>query len=263
MSTAERIIDLIDDGLQSSAELSYGDDVEGTCVRDGCREPAAGGGNFCGECRAFMLEDTDIDPVAERRNDVRLSPSSGWLGESSWETIRLSDDESLANTILAAIVGIDVETLERSIQDFNRTLAPSNRLAFFDEPGRPLSGFNLCGHEPYFEVAEVAGLTEQVCQADTMEFRANSPLSVQVQGQRVMVPATLPDPFGYAVSMLAGQHPPTLAPPAGRAWSMQVTQTAIDCERNILEYTAIWEAVPHCGYGEQTCTCDTAPCHCQ
>ena len=61
----DRILDVIDAGLQSSPEASYGEISYGdkTCVR--CRstdlEPS---GEFCGPCRAFLLGDSEDDPAA-------------------------------------------------------------------------------------------------------------------------------------------------------------------------------------------------------
>lgn len=84
--TADRILELIDQGLdeihydpandrreyeraeqygpdESGPECGYSDDVKGSCVR-GCHNPAEDGSDFCGPCRAYMLEDTDEDPTS-------------------------------------------------------------------------------------------------------------------------------------------------------------------------------------------------------
>jgi hypothetical protein len=57
-----RILDLIDAGLQSSDETDYGFDGEG-CIR--CRAKVEEG-DFCPGCRAFLLEDSDEDPTRPR-----------------------------------------------------------------------------------------------------------------------------------------------------------------------------------------------------
>jgi len=63
-TSTDRILDLIDGGLQSSTEHGYGEHVPaGHCAR--CRRPVADG-DLCPLCRAFLLGDTDVDPCAVR-----------------------------------------------------------------------------------------------------------------------------------------------------------------------------------------------------
>lgn len=65
--TVDRILALLDNTLESSAHV-YGSsatsDVAG-CVR-GCGATPADGHDFCDGCRAFVLGDTDADPVKAR-----------------------------------------------------------------------------------------------------------------------------------------------------------------------------------------------------
>jgi hypothetical protein len=84
VTRADRILDTIDAGLQSSDETDYGFDREG-CVR--CRG-AVEEGDFCPSCRAFLLEDSDEDPtrgvlwrvsgMTEPGASPRSEPSVDW-----------------------------------------------------------------------------------------------------------------------------------------------------------------------------------------
>jgi hypothetical protein len=57
-----RILDLLDGGLQRSTEASWPIERD-ECARDGCDRPLDGE-MFCKPCRAFMTEETDVDPLA-------------------------------------------------------------------------------------------------------------------------------------------------------------------------------------------------------
>lgn len=63
MATTDRILELIDAGLQSSDEHGYGHDNRGLCARCQRQKPAEG--EFCAGCRSFLLEDSDEDPTGE------------------------------------------------------------------------------------------------------------------------------------------------------------------------------------------------------
>ena len=79
------ITDLIDNALagndtQHTSETSYGDDFgAGACWR--CAEPAAEDSvsGLCHGCRAFLLEDTEVDPAAPDYDDFRAGFESGGL----------------------------------------------------------------------------------------------------------------------------------------------------------------------------------------
>lgn len=58
--TTDRILDVIDAGLQSSPEPGYGTDhTPGMCAR--CQHTELTDGDLCSPCRAFLLGDTDKD----------------------------------------------------------------------------------------------------------------------------------------------------------------------------------------------------------
>lgn len=84
MSTIDRIIDVLDAGLQSSGDHGYGYDVgPDTCAR--CQRNALGDtGDFCTGCREFLLGDTDVDPSVQTREQAVLdwrarNPEPAWL----------------------------------------------------------------------------------------------------------------------------------------------------------------------------------------
>ena len=61
VSTADRILDVIDAGLQSSDEHGYGTDhTPDRCARCQRHEPDLG--DLCTGCRSFLLGDSDDDP---------------------------------------------------------------------------------------------------------------------------------------------------------------------------------------------------------
>lgn len=61
----ERVLNALDAGDQSSAETSYGTDLDPTrCARCQHHDPAPQG-DLCGGCRTFLLGDTDDDPRAD------------------------------------------------------------------------------------------------------------------------------------------------------------------------------------------------------
>lgn len=95
MSRSDDIIELIDGGLQSSSEDSYGDLADlSTCSRCEEREPAAAS-DFCPECRAFLLGDGP-DPVASpllRYNHWRATHEISAAGYSRAGAERVFDDQ--------------------------------------------------------------------------------------------------------------------------------------------------------------------------
>lgn len=67
-STTDRILDVIEAGLQRSTETGYGTDARpGSCARCQAHEPVEGG-DLCDGCRAFLLDDSDTDPA--HRNEI-------------------------------------------------------------------------------------------------------------------------------------------------------------------------------------------------
>lgn len=58
----DRILDLIDNGLQSSHEPACDAGSPDLCARCQCHEPAEGG-DLCAGCRAWILEDSNEDPA--------------------------------------------------------------------------------------------------------------------------------------------------------------------------------------------------------
>lgn len=80
----ERVIAAIDGGLQRAGDDSYGTDIaedSSLCARCQHHQPAEGG-DLCGGCRAFLLEDTDTDPA------VPLRPSSTYLSHQDLAEMR-------------------------------------------------------------------------------------------------------------------------------------------------------------------------------
>jgi hypothetical protein len=64
----DRILDILDVGLQTSAEHGYGtDDRNGLCARCQRNDPMPEG-DLCAGCRAFLLGDSDDDPAQRRAN---------------------------------------------------------------------------------------------------------------------------------------------------------------------------------------------------
>jgi hypothetical protein len=78
--TLDRILDIIDAGLQSSPEADMYSDVAPS-VGSGCvRCPAtevAEGGDLCDGCRAFLLGDTDTDPATPQGGGEITPPPAG------------------------------------------------------------------------------------------------------------------------------------------------------------------------------------------
>lgn len=79
-SRVDKILEAIDSGLQTTQEPAYGETdamrqwgvevpAEPNCVR--CARELDIEGEFCKDCRAFMLGDTDVDPTG-RVDDDRL-----------------------------------------------------------------------------------------------------------------------------------------------------------------------------------------------
>ena len=65
-ASIDRILDVLDVGLQTSDEHGYGTDLNGdACARCQRHEPAEGG-DLCTGCRAFLLGDTNEDPAPVR-----------------------------------------------------------------------------------------------------------------------------------------------------------------------------------------------------
>lgn len=62
----DRILDLIDNELQSSHEPACDASSPDLCARCQCHESAEGG-DLCAGCRAWMLEDSDEDPKDPER----------------------------------------------------------------------------------------------------------------------------------------------------------------------------------------------------
>lgn len=62
----DRVLEALDVGLQAPPEVPVGDlhvadyDDE-LCVR--CRDQGRTDGELCGDCRAWLLEDSDVDPL--------------------------------------------------------------------------------------------------------------------------------------------------------------------------------------------------------
>lgn len=79
-STSDRILDLIDAGLQSSSESDRYRDVAPS-VGEGCvrcdTSDVPEGGDLCKGCRAFLLDDSETDPAA----------TGNWGGQRSTLTI--------------------------------------------------------------------------------------------------------------------------------------------------------------------------------
>lgn len=68
----ERVLEVLDGAGQTSTEEGYGTDWNpGHCARCQRHAPAEGG-ELCPGCRAFLLDDTDVDP----RNPPRPDPDS-------------------------------------------------------------------------------------------------------------------------------------------------------------------------------------------
>lgn len=92
----DRILDLIDAGLQSSPEAGYGTDHQpDACAR--CQEhPPVEDGDLCDGCRTFLLGDSDSDPREERGHERRLlenAPTMArWFAE---RTIRAAEEARL------------------------------------------------------------------------------------------------------------------------------------------------------------------------
>lgn len=63
----DKILDIIDAGLQSSPEIGYGhtDTSRNSCARCQLNEPVEGG-DLCIGCRRFLLGDSDEDPKTVR-----------------------------------------------------------------------------------------------------------------------------------------------------------------------------------------------------
>ena len=88
--TVDRILDVLDVGLQTSTETGYGTDHDAErCARCQRHDPAEGG-DLCPGCRAFLLGDSDDDPTASQMGRVVVH---GYNGET--------------------VVDVDLQTLRR------------------------------------------------------------------------------------------------------------------------------------------------------
>ena len=134
MTTVDRILDVIDAGLQTPApDPTFGEvspTVHDRCVRCQTRPPA--GGDFCGPCRAFLLGD---DPPEPRRHGgswvdeshhwtpeqiQALNESMRLIGEQLVESWRLVSDtvtRSLTLWVEAVEPWLPPETWERTDVD--------------------------------------------------------------------------------------------------------------------------------------------------
>lgn len=67
------------DGNTAAAARADAGAPEGTgCVRSGCGAPRADeGGDFCSPCRAYLLGDTEVDPVAVAASNGGQHPFPG------------------------------------------------------------------------------------------------------------------------------------------------------------------------------------------
>jgi hypothetical protein len=95
VNTTDRILAVIDAGLQTPVpDPTFGEvspAVDGGCARCGV-EPAADS-EFCGGCRAFLLGDSDVDPLAVRLPEVEaagaaLAQAFQTIGQAAVEVSR-------------------------------------------------------------------------------------------------------------------------------------------------------------------------------
>lgn len=105
MSTTDRILGVIDAGLQHSDEVSYGTDHSpDLCARCQKLEPATGG-DLCEGCRAFLLGDSEQDPKERRRSYPREGMFAHIVAEEN-----VSTDEDLAANVARYRITISVDT---------------------------------------------------------------------------------------------------------------------------------------------------------
>lgn len=84
---AERILDVLDVGLQTSAETGYGTDHDPErCARCQRHDPMPDG-DLCPGCRTFLLGDSDDDPTV-----VRQTEQEQWIGDGRWR-VRIAPDD--------------------------------------------------------------------------------------------------------------------------------------------------------------------------
>ena len=98
----DRILDVLDAGLQSSPEASYGEHGYGdrSCVR--CQstdlEPP---GEFCGPCRSFLLGDSEVDPARPAATSyatvtIRLDAAAIYRRVAAFAGAGVSAEETIA-----------------------------------------------------------------------------------------------------------------------------------------------------------------------
>lgn len=113
MSSADRILDLLDNTLESTPETSYGHPTppDGVCPR--CvRRRAAEGSTWCAGCRAWMLGDTDVDPATPAPVRTFLLPVSAAFMEDA-------ADLTARRAAVAADLGRDLrEQIELAMETF-------------------------------------------------------------------------------------------------------------------------------------------------
>lgn len=99
MSSTDRILDLIDAGLQSSSESDRYLDVAPS-VGEGCVRCGAGdvpeGGDLCDGCRAFLLGDSEDDP-------------GQWIANALWERAEIPAE------ITRVVGALDLPEVEASV----------------------------------------------------------------------------------------------------------------------------------------------------
>lgn len=126
VSTTDRILDIIDAGLQTpEPDPTFGEvspEVHDRCARCEQHEPAKGG-DLCEGCRAFLLGDSEHDPQA----------SGQWLSDEQWDNciiaspVAMPSASSIAATAAAVgrMAGVCVQeavtAMNRFVESFRRT----------------------------------------------------------------------------------------------------------------------------------------------
>jgi hypothetical protein len=128
MGTADRILDIIDGGLQTSTEHGYTDDGwpafpvdQSRCPR--CqRHPAADGADLCEGCRAFLLEDTDVDPARSwgMADDGALVAPGGWCAPPCAQYHAAIGVDGAVYHLVAARYTISEEAATRAAETMDR-----------------------------------------------------------------------------------------------------------------------------------------------
>jgi hypothetical protein len=156
--SVDRILDVIDAGLQSSTEMGYGSDRwPDRCVR--CQEATpAESGDLCAGCRAFLLGDSDVDPrdpwsLPRGQMEVELEADEEQWPQQWLQVFSQAENTQDTQTVRVAGWRADCPVCGQAVTAINQELAGDDPLWSVDvrscipDPRTWLWTVEPCGHE--------------------------------------------------------------------------------------------------------------------